>query len=123
MVTAPNAERGTTLVESCIAIMLIMSLIAGVMSGTYLGFSRVWVRQTSYEGAICLARDEAVSKCRSDIQARINGVLIGEPLTNLQLRRSKRVVEVSFDITVMGNWRATETRRLKLPLRDRSEIL
>ena len=123
MATTTNAERGTALVESCIVIMLTLSLVAGTMSGMYLGFARVWIRHASYEGAICLAKDETVLKCRNEIQNRINGVLIGNPISNLQLRKSKRTVEVTFDVKVAGTWRANESRKLKLPLHERRTFL
>ncbi len=119
VMAAMTDSRGQSSVEFAITLAVLVTLISGLLCGVYVGFVQVWVKHSSYEAVICLARGEMESRCREQLETRVNEILIGQPLQNVQLLRFKRRAHVSFEVRMFNEWRTTEKRTLSLPLRER----
>lgn len=111
-------SRGQSSVEFAVTLTVLILLVVGLLSGVYVGFVQIWIKHASYEAAICLARGELQTKCREELEARVNETLLGEPLENVQLRKLKRSAQVSFEVELIENLKVRERRTLSLPLRE-----
>jgi hypothetical protein len=111
-------SRGQSSAEFAITLVVLVALVVGLLCGVYAGFVQVWVKHSSYEAVICLARGEQETRCRQELETRVNETLPGRPLHNVQLLRFKRRAHVSFDVRIFSDWHTTEKRTLSLPLRE-----
>lgn len=116
-----GSSRGSATVEVALSGALLSLLITGLVSSAYIGFAHIWIKHSSYEAAVCLASQEHQFKCRQKLEQTINGVLLGQPLRNVQLTRHKKKARVSFEVAVFANVLAREERTLTLPLRRKKE--
>jgi len=100
---ASKGQAGSVVVESVIAIPILVLLISGVSLLAYVGFAQIWIHLSSYEAAVCLASDEQIHICQSRLMTRIHGALPGAKLSALRLSRNKRRAQVSFFIGIQTN--------------------
>jgi hypothetical protein len=111
-------SRGQSSAEFAITLVVLIALVAGLLCGVYVGFVQIWVKHSSYEAVVCLARGENQTRCREELETRVNETLLGRPLQNVQLLRFKRRAHVSFEVRIFNDWHTLEKRTLSLPLRE-----
>ncbi|MCM2281908.1 MAG: pilus assembly protein [Bdellovibrionaceae bacterium] len=112
------SQTGSTLVETAIAIPLLILLVIGLLSAAFIAFSKIWIRQSSYEAVICLAAREIPAVCRERLQEQLSGVLPGL-VRRARLTRNSREARVRFEMDLLGHIRFQEERVMKLPLQIR----
>lgn len=120
LVHSPLGVRGSSAVETCVAMTFVAIVTAGGLVVTYAAFARLWLARVAYESSICLT-DRTERECERESRTTIARALpIGE-VAESRFERSALSTRVDLQFKIAGERvvRVQDSRRLPLWSGDR----
>lgn len=111
-----RSDQGTALLETSLALPLLIVIVSGLLATIYLSFARIWFERNGYEALICLSTSTQAFRCEQEFRERIaDGLPIGW-LESVRLTRSRKHASIQASFAVSGTTVFRSRNELVLPL-------
>lgn len=86
--TCLNSCAGQSLIETCVALIVVSCLMGGIMKLTFLGFAKLWLNIEIFRAVVCLAQGETSIQCQRQFRDNLASVVPFYEKSSLSLSKS-----------------------------------
>ncbi len=115
--SSPLGSRGSVTVEATLSMSLLITMISGGLTLTYLCFAHVWLERASYEAVICLSTRASQAACDRKLRAEVGRALPFGQISDVNLNRRPDLASVKLQFSLGGKPLFEQRNSRALPLR------